>query len=203
MSEMQKAQRQIGVELSMLGLKAVSLEDGKFTGEVHTEQLNQTEATIRRLVEFVKSLVPKFGAFERFGLAIPGLVDRTTGRVAYSSNFPEHTETDVAAVLAAEIGITPVIENDANAAAYAEYVLGAGRGSNNLFYAMLGHGIGGAFIFDGKIWRGASGFAGELGYIAVNSDGTRLEEMASADNIVRRTRSRFNRDSTSSLSKLD
>jgi glucokinase len=69
-----------------------------------------------------------------------------------------------------------------------------------MFYITLGTGIGGALIFDGKIWRGASGFAGEFGQIAVNSDGMKLEDVASAANIVRRTRNRFHQDSTSSLS---
>jgi glucokinase len=53
------------------------------------------------------------------------------------------------------------------------------------------------------VWHGAAGFAGEFGYVAVNSDGMRLEEVASADNIVRRTRARFHQDNTSSLNKLD
>ncbi len=82
-------------------------------------------------------------------------------------------------------------------------MLGAGRGSRNLFYITLGRGIGGALIFDGKIWRGAAGFAGEFGQIAVNSDGMRLEDVASSANIVRRTRSRFQQDSTSLLGNLD
>jgi hypothetical protein len=83
------------------------------------------------------------------------------------------------------------------------FVLGAGRGSRDLFYVTLGAGIGGALIFDGKIWRGASGFAGEFGQVAINSDGMKLEDVASSANIVRRTRSRFHQDSTSSLNQLD
>jgi glucokinase len=96
-----------------------------------------------------------------------------------------------------------VIENDANAAAFGEYKLGAGRNSHNIFYATLGEGVGGAFIFGGEIWRGASGFAGEFGYVPINSEGTRLEDVASASNILRRTRERFHQDSTSSLNDLD
>jgi glucokinase len=94
-------------------------------------------------------------------------------------------------------------ENDANAAAYGEYVLGAGRGSHNIFYATLGTGVGGAFIFEGEIWRGAAGFAGEFGYVPINSEGMRLEEVASSANIIRRTRSRFHQDNTSSLVDID
>lgn len=63
--------------------------------------------------------------------------------------------------------------------------------------------MGGAFIFGGEIWRGASGYAGEFGYVPINSEGMRLEDVASSANIIRRTRSRFHQDSTSSLSKLD
>ncbi|MGC2238216.1 MAG: ROK family protein [Pyrinomonadaceae bacterium] len=94
------------------------------------------------------------------------------------------------------------IENDANAAAYGEYNLGAGRGSRDMFYVTLGTGIGGALIFDGNIWRGASGFAGEFGHITINSEGMKLEDVASAANIVRRTKSRFHQDHTSSLGKI-
>ena len=78
-----------------------------------------------------------------------------------------------------------MVENDANAAAYGEFLLGAGRGSRNMFYATIGTGVGGAIIFDGKIWRGASGFAGEFGHIAIDSEGLKLEDVASIRNIVR------------------
>jgi glucokinase len=123
-------------------------------------------------------------------------------RVAYSTHFPEHSSVDIKEEVHSATGRTPLIENDANAAAYGEFRKGSGRGSNNLFYVTLGEGIGGAFIIDGKIWRGATGFAGEFGYLTVNSEGLRLEDVASSGNIVRRTRSRFNRDSTSSLNRL-
>jgi glucokinase len=71
-----------------------------------------------------------------------------------------------------------------------------------LFYATFGTGVGGAFIFNGQLWRGDSGFAGEFGNVAINSEGLRLEDVASAANIVRRARSRISQDSTSSLSRL-
>jgi glucokinase len=145
----------------------------------------------------------KFGSFSRVGVAVPGLIRLASGRVAYSEHIPEHSSIDLAAEVEKATGIKAIVENDANAAAYGELKLGAGRGSSNLFYATLGIGVGGALILDNKIWRGVSGFAGEFGYVAINSDGMRLEDVASAANIVRRTRTRFNRDSTSSLNKLD
>src|SRR5438552_11225497 len=107
-------------------------------------------------------------------------------------------------------GLRVELENDANAAAYGEYKVGAGRGSRDIFYMMIGAGIGGAIIFDGKLWTGASGFAGEIGHITIDTEGIEcvcgntgcLETVASAPNIVRRAKDRLNRDSTSSLSRL-
>ena len=107
-------------------------------------------------------------------------------------------------------GLRCEIENDANAAAYGEFKVGAGRGSRNLFYMSIGDGIGGAIILDGKLWTGASGFAGEVGHITIDTEGMQcvcgntgcLETLASAPSIVRRARERLNRDNTSSLSRL-
>ena len=197
-----QAGRAVGVEASVGEFTAVLLE-GDSVGESYSQPLDETSPTLPQLVEFVDGLRERFGAFENIGIAMPGLVHRETRRVAYSAHAPEHSDIDMAEQIWAETGVHPVIENDANAAAYGEYKLGAGQGSRNLFYATLGKGIGGAFIFDGQIWRGSSGFAGEIGYIAINSDGMRLEDVASTDNIVRRTRSRFNRDSTSSLNRFN
>ena len=79
-----------------------------------------------------------------------------------------------------------------------------------MFYVTIGTGIGGALILDGRLWRGASGFAGEFGHITIDPEGIEcacgnigcLETVASAPNIVRRTHERLMRDSTSSLSRL-
>src|SRR5436309_11317678 len=102
------------------------------------------------------------------------------------------------------------LENDANAAAYGEYKAGAGRDARDIFYIGIGEAIGGAIILDGKLWLGASGCAGEIGHITIDTDGAEcvcgntgcLETVASGPNLVRRARERLNRDSTSSLSRL-
>jgi len=89
-------------------------------------------------------------------------------------------------------------------------VSGAGRGSRHMFYVTIGLGIGGALVLDGKLWKGATGFAGEFGHITIDPGGVEctcgnvgcLETVASAPNIVRRTHERLYRDGTSSLSRL-
>ena len=192
----------IGIEISDSGINAVSINEHGEILNKFSEALEKTEEIAPQLVKFTNSLQRRFGDFERIGITVPGLVDRKTKRVTFSSQFPEHENIDFLGELEKVIKLDIYVENDANAAAYGEYLFGAGRGSENLFYVTLGKGIGGAFILNGKLWRGASGFAGEFGYIAVNSDGMRLEEVASSANIIRRTKRRFHQDHTSSLNEI-
>lgn len=197
-----EAQISVGIEIARTALHAAVLGADDVIAMTRSVFMGDDGNVVSKLVELIEGLKGEFGAFARCGIAVPGLIDRMSGRVAFSANIPKHSEVDLLNELKAATGLSVVIENDANAAAFGEYSIGAGRGSNNVFYATLGEGVGGAFIFDGKMWRGAAGFAGEFGYVPINSEGTRLEDVASAANIIRRTRSRFHQDNTSSLSKL-
>ncbi|MFM9903457.1 MAG: ROK family protein [Pyrinomonadaceae bacterium] len=193
----------VGVEICPTALRAVSVDqDGNITAR-QTVVFDGSEPTASQLARLTASLKAEIGDFDRIGVAVPGLVDRGTSRVAFSAHIPEHSNVDLIKEISRASGLPAFIENDANAAAYGEFRLGAARGCDNFFYATLGEGVGGAFILGGEIWRGASGFAGEFGFVPINSEGMRLEEVASTENILRRTRSRFHTDSTSSLNKLD
>lgn len=196
------AEKLIGVEVSDSVFKAVCLDENKNLSDAFKISVDRGQKTLPQLVGFVNETKARFGTFARVGIAVPGLVSQQTKRVAFSTFNPEHEEIDFLSEIEAATNLKITVENDANAAAYGEFVLGAGRGSRDMFYVTLGTGIGGALIFDGKIWRGAAGFAGEFGHTAINSEGMKLEDVASAENIVRRTRSRFHQDHTSSLSQL-
>lgn len=203
MSETTETTRvRVGIEICSVGLRAASIDgDGKlrFTQTVDVSDVLETPT---RLTALISDLREKIGSFERIGVAVPGLVDPRTGKVAFSTHLPEHAALDLVGHIRDTTGVTAVVENDANAAAWGEFTIGAGRGSSDMFYATLGEGVGGAFVLSGKLWHGASGYAGEFGYVPINSEGMRLEEVASAANIIRRTRGRFHTDSTSSLNKL-
>jgi glucokinase len=199
----------IGIDLSGPNVRAALLSD---EGRI----LERREAVISsdNLVELVAKVGRELGAGDSsvraMGIGIPGLVNRQTDRVIASRNLPATVRDDLHAEFMRATGIRVELENDANAAAYGEYKVGAGRGSRDIFYMMIGTGIGGAIILDGKLWTGSSGFAGEVGHITIDTDGLEcvcgntgcLETVASAPSIVRRARERLNRDSTSSLSKL-
>lgn len=193
----------VGVEVSKSAFKAGCFDRGGNATDSLRYKIDKSNPTFPQLVNFLNEAKRRFGGTERVGVAVPGLVHHDTKRISYSTYIPEHEEHDFLNELEAATNLKITIENDANAAAYGEYMLGAGRGSRDMFYVMLGTGVGGALIFGGKIWRGKSGFAGEFGHIAINSEGMKLEDVASNANIVRRTKSRFHQDSTSSLGKLD
>ena len=199
----------IGINISGTQARAAlvdsegSVVEGRF-GEVAPKQLVQELAS---MVEDLRKQNVEVGAI---GVAIPGLVNRQTDRVIAPRDLPSTIVGDLHGELMRATGLRVELENDANAAAYGEFKVGAGRGARNLFYMMIGNGIGGAIIIDGKLWTGASGFAGEVGHITIDTEGIEcvcgntgcLETVASAPSIVRRARERLNRDGTSSLSRL-
>ncbi len=169
----------------------------------------QPENLISAITELTAGL-REAGELKSVGLAIPGLVNRETDRVLISTGLPFTAQEHIHAELMQATGLQFELENDANAAAYGEYKAGAGRDARDIFYIGIGDAIGGAIILDGKLWTGASGCAGEIGHITINTDGAEcvcgnvgcLETIASGPNLVRRARERLNRDSTSSLSRL-
>ncbi len=197
-----QTEKAVGVEVTTSAFKSVCLDVGGNLINSHSATMARGDDTAPQLVSFIRELLVRYGDFDRIGITIPGLISRDSRRVAFSASFPEHQDVDLVAELEKVTKLKILIENDANAAAYGEYLLGAGRGSRSMFYVTLGTGVGGAFVFDGRIWHGASGFAGEFGYLAIDEEGTRLEEVASGTNIIRRTRSRFQQDNTSSLRGL-
>ena len=198
----QQAEKLVGIEVSASSLKAVCLgADGNII-DSQKVSLTREDAVFPQLISFINQVKEINGDFKKIGVAVPGLVNHLTNRIDFSTHIPEQTEVDFVNQISEQTGLEVVVENDANAAAYGEYLLGAGRESRDIFYITLGIGVGGAIIFNGEIWHGASGFAGEFGHITLNSEGMKLEEVASADNIVRRIKNRFHQDNTSSLIKI-
>jgi glucokinase len=200
----------VGVELCANSARAalVSAEGVVSARRETTLAPADLAAQVARLVSELRDASPARVA--AVGVGVPGLVNPGTGRVVISSDLPSVVREDLRQALGQTTGLPVSLDNDANAGAMGEYVAGAGRGSRNMFYVTIGTGIGGALILEGRLWRGASGFAGEFGHITIDPEGIEcscgnvgcLETVASAPNIVRRTHERLMRDSTSSLSRL-
>ena len=104
------------------------------------------------------------------GVGLPSLIDQRRGEAVDSVNIPlagiafrDHLQE--------RFGLPAAIENDANAAALAESRYGAGRGARHMVMLTLGTGVGGGLILDGKLYRGSTGAAGELGHITIDLNG--------------------------------
>lgn len=105
------------------------------------------------------------------GVCAPGPLDARTGRVIEAPNLPGWHDVPVCDRLGEAIGAPCRLENDANAAALAEWRHGAGQGTHHMAFLTMSTGVGGGLILDGRLHRGARGLAGELGHIPVVADG--------------------------------
>jgi glucokinase len=105
------------------------------------------------------------------GIGFGGPVDFARQRVFKSTHVGGWSDFPLRDELAHTLGIPTIIDNDANTGALGEASYGAGRGYSSIFYMTLSTGIGGGIYLDGKIWRGADSYAGELGHLTIRPDG--------------------------------
>jgi glucokinase len=109
--------------------------------------------------------------FEHCGIGFGGPVDFGEQRVAFSTHIGGWNDFRLTSFLSEALDVPAIMDNDANAGALGEAIYGAGRGHDPLFYMTLSTGIGGGIYAGGKIWRGADGWAGEIGHICIRPDG--------------------------------
>jgi glucokinase len=124
------------------------------------------EAIIEAVVEIVQSLRAD-GEIAGVGVAAPGFIDAAQSTVYYTPNIPWRSEP-LRADLAAQLpGLDITIDNDANAAGWAEYRFGAGRGRRDMTLLTVGTGVGGAIVTEGRLFRGGFGAGAEIGHMRV------------------------------------
>jgi glucokinase len=161
-------QRVIGVDLGGTKMAAGLVDrEGSVTGRtVRSTPVASQDELLAALDEVVGSLVDDDVAALGFG--IPSTLDR--GRVVGSVNIPLE-EVDLEGLMSERYGLAVAIDNDGNAAAIAEWRLGAGRGTNDMVMLTLGTGCGGGLVLGGKPYRGSVGAAAELGHMVIDHDG--------------------------------
>ncbi len=124
-----------------------------------------------KLTHIVDELKEKFdGELSAVGISTAGTVNVETGTIiAATGNVPFLNEIpNLKELLEPKVGLPVTIENDANAAAYGEFKVGAGRDNNSLLMVSLGTGVGGGFVLDGKIFEGRRFTAQEIGHICID-----------------------------------
>lgn len=122
------------------------------------------EYMLTSLKRLIMNLQAKYPKIKAIGVGIPGMVT-TNGTVRYSPNLPEWEDVPLGKFLFNVFSIPVVIDNDANVAAYAEMLVGAGRDYENFIYVTLGTGVGGSIVINRKIFRGERNAAGEFGHL--------------------------------------
>ena len=105
------------------------------------------------------------------GIGAPGPMNWQTGVVFEPPNLPGWRNVPLADLMTKRLGVPCFVENDANAACYGEYWLGAGQGAENMCLLTLGTGLGGGIVVFKKLLRGVDGTAGEIGHMCVKRDG--------------------------------
>ncbi len=123
------------------------------------------------IVEVAEQLIADVGEpVDAVGLGIAALID-SSGTLKYAPNIPGVVDYPLVARVEERLGVPVIAENDATAATWAEAKFGAGIGCDHMAFVALGTGIGTGFILDGRLYRGAHGYAGESGHITVQQDG--------------------------------
>lgn len=138
---------------------------------LQTGEHDGPEALIDAMAERVTTFHgghPEVGAV---GVGVPGFVTFHDGHVHKLTNVSGWVDVALRDLLAERTGLPVTVENDANCMAYAEWRLGAGRGSSVMLAITLGTGVGGGLVLGGKLHRGASSGAGELGQVSIDWQG--------------------------------
>ena len=126
------------------------------------------------LVETIEALLrPRLDArpFAQVGVCVPGLLDPCSGVIAHAANVPALVDTAFGEVLQRRLGLPVVVENDANAAAWAEHAYGAARAWRASFFLTVSTGVGGGYVSEHGLHRGRNGYAADVGHVTLVPDG--------------------------------
>lgn len=131
-------------------------------------------AVLRRtLTELAVELKTSFPGVVAVGVGAAGMIDWPSGHIRWAPNST-YRDLPLQQALAHDVGLPALVENDANAAAWAERRAGAGAGHRNVIVLTVGTGIGGGIIIDGRLHRGHTGIGAEVGHLIVAPEGGHL-----------------------------
>ncbi len=144
------------------------------SAKVKTNAPRPYEEILEAIKESVRAACAKAGISpsnaECIGIGCPGTCNRESGTVEYSNNLG-FVNAPVGRDIEEAFGLKTYLDNDANAAAFGEFVAGAAKGSRNAVVITLGTGVGSGIIIDGKIYSGSNFAGGEIGHTVIVADG--------------------------------
>lgn len=131
----------------------------------------ETLLTIKEIIQFLLHSAPKsYYGVVGIGIAVPGIVNNNGDNILLAPNLG-WKNINLKQDIENEYNLPVVIDNEANAGAYGEKRFGAGKQYENLIYLSVGIGIGVGFILNNELYRGADGFAGEMGHMIIEVNG--------------------------------
>jgi glucokinase len=166
----------IGIDFGGTSIKSAVVQDGTVVhhGElIDTRRHESAGSLIDELVNVILAMRKEHPEIKATGVGLPGFVDSINGIVHHLANVPGWREVPLVRLLDERTGLHTVIENDANAMAYGEFLHGAARGARNAICVTLGTGVGGGLILDGRLFRGSRLAAAELGHTSIDINGPR------------------------------
>ena len=169
----------IGVDVGGTNIKfGITDEDGniRLQDKIRTEVDGGSNAIVHSIIQGIEALLSKaeagLAAVRSIGLGIPGTTDSKNGVVVFAPNL-FWRNVEIVKAIRQVFDIPVYIAQDTRAAAWAEYLIGAGRGLQSMASVTLGTGIGCGMVFGGRIYHGALNTAGEFGHQIVELDGNR------------------------------
>ena len=126
--------------------------------------------TLNQVIDTVLEFKARYGSIEGVGVSLPGLVDPSTGTALYIPYFPWR-DLPVSELISTAVGLPVVIDNDANAVALAELWFGRPEvnDARDFILVLVAEGVGTGIIFDGQVYRGQRGAAGEFGHMVIGA----------------------------------
>lgn len=172
------AKERIGIDVGGTNVK-IALVDNKgkiiYSNSIPTRAEMGYEYTINNMKEAITELVKETKSdpknIESIGFGFPGQIDYQKGIVRLAPNIPGWVNVPIAEIMEKEFGIPTRVDNDVRCAALGELNYGAGQGCDNLICITVGTGIGSGLVINGKLVRGASNAAGEIGHIKLDMNG--------------------------------
>jgi len=162
--------RAIGVDVGGTKILAGIVERGGrvLRREQRATPLDSQQALLEAIAGLVEELRDERAA--AVGIGVPSTIDQRDGRAVFSVHIPL-ANVSLRDWARGRFGLPAAVDNDANAAALAEWTAGAGRGVRHMVMLTLGTGIGGGLILDGRLYRGSIGAGAELGHMVLQYDG--------------------------------
>ena len=162
--------RRVGIDVGGTKAQAVVLDQAGVVVDTAQRPTPRGDHSLTALIDVLTELAGDVGHEGSVGVGVPGLVTRT-GVLRAAPNLDGVADFAIADLLSERFGSEVRVDNDATCATVAEWLLGAGRGVNDMMLVTLGTGIGGGVVANGHLQRGANGFAGEFGHMVVDPSG--------------------------------